>query len=136
MTNTRGEVVYYLDEGLPYYVADWMKRVGLSFVAVRPSTPDPDIIREIGAFEHRGVWVTQDLGARRHHRSLIVNEGISVAWIDCGNATKLTKAYLVVSFAYMSRQQLGDACGPVYFSVSEGSGGEFPRASVKVLTEL
>ena len=136
MTNTGSDVVYYLDESLPYYVAEWMQRVGLSFVTVEKSTPDQDIIRDIGALRHRGVWVTRDLGSRRQYRGLIENQGISVAWINCGNATKLTQAFLVVSFAYMSRERLRDAIGPVYFNVSESLRGELPGASVSVLTKI
>lgn len=136
MTKSCSEVVYYLDEGLPNCVADWMKRVGLAFVAVQPSTPDNVLIREIGEFRHRGVWVTQDLRSRHEHRNLIIDQGISVAWIDCGNATKLKRAFLVVSFAYMSRQRLRDSIAPVYFSVSENLRGELPGASVSVLAKI
>lgn len=136
MTKSCSEVVYYLDESLPYYIAEWMQRVGMSFVAVEKSKPDQEIIRDIGAFRHRGVWVTRDLGSRLQYRGLIVNEGISVAWINCGNATKLTQAFLVVSSAYMSRQRLRDANGPVYFNVRESLRGELPGASVSVLAKI
>ena len=111
MTKSCSEVVYYLDEGLPNYVADWMKRVGLEFVAVQPSTPDNVLIRAIGELRHRGVWVTQDLRSRHEHRSLIMNQGISVAWIDCGNATRLKRAFLVVSFAYGIHRDRQDGAG-------------------------
>lgn len=133
MTDVGNEVVYYLDEGLPHYIVDWMHRVGLQFVAVERAKPDQEIIRDIGAASrHRGVWVTRDLSTRRQYRGLIANQGISVAWVDCGNAPKLKQAFLVVSFAYMSREVLLAADGPAYFTVSESERGEFPRAVISL----
>lgn len=136
MSGQRDRVVYYLDEGLPDYVAGWMQRVGLEFESVQPSTPDPALIRAMGAIGHRCVWVTQDLRSRREHRSLILNEGISVAWIKCGNATKLKKAFLVISFAYRFKRRLEKSEAPLYFEVREVRYGGIPSAVVSVQTEL
>ena len=136
MRCSEDKVVYYLDEGLPDYVADWMKKVGLAFEAVKPSTPDHLLIRTIGECRHRGVWITQDLGSRREHRSLILNQGISVAWIKCGNATRLKKAFLVFSFAYRFKRHLELADAPLYFEVREIRYGGKPSAVVSVQTKL
>ena len=125
-----------LDEDLNWRIADGLHRLGVKIDPVEPGTKDSDVARSLSEFQHRGVWITADKRARREIPDLIINEGISVAWIEVQNASSLKQAYLVYSFIYAYMELIRDSDIPLYFHVREGTARGIPRASIDVKEEL
>ena len=125
-----------LDEDLNWRIADGLHHLGVKIKPVPKGTKDSEVIRSLSEFRQQGVWITADQRARRQFPDLIINEGISVAWIEVQNASSLKQAYLVYSFiyAYMGLIQTSDI--PLYFHVREGRHRGIPRASIDVKEDL
>lgn len=136
MKESTHDLHFYLDEGLPRALATGLTRLGAPTTSVEPSTSDQEIIRMAGRRGRRGVWITRDLGSRRHFRSLILDHGISVAWIRDENAPNLKKAFLVLSFVYRYSSMLRTTEEPLYFVVRERVIGGLPSTVVKTTTDL
>ena len=136
MTGTTNDLHFFLDEGLPRVLAIGLTRLGAPATSVEPSTPDDKIIRQVGRHGLRGVWVTRDLDSRRHFRHLILDQGISVAWIRDKNAPNLKKAFMVLSFIYRYSGKLENTDVPLYFVVRERTVDGLPSAVVTTTTDL
>lgn len=136
MRHAANDVHYFLDEGLPSVLAVGLKRLGASATAIEPSTPDQEVIRLVGRCGKRGVWVTRDLESRRRFRNLILEQGISVAWIRDNNGPNLKLAFMVLSFIYRYTGRLENAYAPLYFVVRERYIDGVPSAVVSCTTEL
>ena len=127
---------FYLDEGLPGVIAQGLTRLGVTVEPVVRGSKDPATIAELGRFGCHGVWITKDRRARVQHRDAILRSGISVAWINCGNASRLTMAFLVLSFVYRYGGRIGVSKEPLYFDVRERVTRGVPSAVVRLSREL
>ena len=130
------EVRYLLDEDLNWRIADGLRRLGVKIEAVVRGTSDSEVVRSLSQLQNRGVWITADVRARRQMPDLIVNQGISVAWIDVQNASSLKQGYLVYSFVYGYMRTIQSSDVPLYFHVQEGSHLGIPRALIDMKDDL
>lgn len=117
-------------------IAQGLIRLGVTVEPVARGSKDPVTIADLGQFGCHGVWITKDRRARVQHRDAILRSGISVAWINCGNASRLTMAFLVLSFVYRYRGRIGESVVPLYFDVRERVTRGVPSAVVRVSGEL
>ena len=79
-------VVFYLDECLPYHVAQNLKQVGYNITCwwdefqQQQGLKDPYIIPHLGAKHY--VWITKDDRAKKEHKVDIIASQISVIWLS------------------------------------------------------
>lgn len=133
--NTAGQPRYFLDEGLPHYIASGIQRFGFECYPVPRSTSDEEIIKDIcGRYSNLGVWIARDLQSRTRHRREIVESGISVAWIADENGTPAKQCFLVYNFVYRYGNMIADSSTPLYFDVRERLTKDIPSAVVKKIT--
>ena len=127
---------FLLDEDLNWRIAEGLKRLRVKIEPVTPGTKDADVIRSLSKFGHRGVWITADQRARRQFPDMIINHGITVAWINAQNATSLKQGFLVYSFIYAHMRRIQTSDVPLYFHVQEGSYRGNPATLVDVKMDL
>jgi len=74
---------FYLDEGLPYAVAEALELVGHPITSARAESRLGELDeRLIPWLADQGyVWITKDDAARTQHRSILEQHRLSVVWI-------------------------------------------------------
>lgn len=81
----REQTTSFLDECLPYRIADILKEIGYPITSWHEEfkgeqgTKDPWLIPYLGAKKY--VWITKDDEAKKEHESEIRTAGISVVWV-------------------------------------------------------
>jgi len=79
------KVTFFLDECLPYPIADALKSFGYPIISWyeefkgQQGIKEPYLIQYLGAKEY--TWITKDDEAKKEHESEIRTAGISVIWI-------------------------------------------------------
>ena len=133
--NTAEQPRYFLDEGLPHYIASGIQRFGFECRPVPRSTSDQEIIKDIGVrYGNLGVRIARDLQSRTKHRKDIIDAGISVAWIIDENGTPAKQCFLVYNFVYRYGDMIANSSAPLYFDVRERLTKNIPSAVVKKVT--
>ena len=127
---------FFLDENLPRRLARFLKELDYEIESVVKGSEDPAIIDSISVHGHRGVWLTQDLAARRDFRLKIMRANISVAWFRSGSDSKRKTAFMVTSFIYQYQSLLLNAAKPLYFDVREREFGGIPRLRVQTSASI
>lgn len=124
-------VQFYLDECLPYQVADALRRVGYSITSWHDDSQsrgekDPQLIPRLGSLGY--TWITKDSEARTEHGSELRAAQISVVWIG-GLERKRLQNVSVKDLHRMLTDKLdqigreiADANGPRYFFLYMKSG--------------
>ena len=130
------ELRFFLDENLPRSLTSFLRAMKVQIDSVQRGIGDGEIVRRAGRHGHRGVWITQDLSARKTHRSAILDSGVSVAWLHSGSGPALKSALLAVAFVYRFSPQVEASGVPLYFDVREVSLPHGTSAVVSVQTEL
>lgn len=123
-------VRFYVDENLPPRLTDFLSWLKVPIESVEKGMLDDDIFPLVGRHGPRGVWITQDLAAKKDHRDAILESGISVAWLHSGSDPPLTAAFLTLSFVYRFTAQIEATDEPLYFNVRVVSSPSGPNAEV------
>lgn len=126
------EVRFFLDENLPRKLTSFLEALEVPIGPLERGIGDDEVVRRVGVFGHRGVWVTQDLAARDDHRTAILESGISVAWLHSGSGPPLKAAFLALSFLYRFWTRIEESKVPLYFDVKEVG---YPRGPSAVVYE-
>ena len=135
------EPFFLLDQSLsPRLARQVFRTTRLTIATVRGEWPEKDfdeyaprdeeIIPYLsGRAGHRGVWITADLGARRHHRELIDRHRISELWLLSPDDRdvpfyRAQQSLLLVAVVNTIRRIVAEAGEPVYLNARIGVAGQ------------